>query len=468
MAKQPITRTRTSRTNLPADRLLFALTASLGVVVVLSAFVFGTGVTGLVAAKGGGSGGCPSSNAIGNFVGDSNITVNFTLDGTGSVATYTMSSVNESPSNGIPGLISYCVYPSSGTLPGKATAIAVGADGTPFTTSTGSSQGYFAFQRGNGNPSNLPLNGASNVVVGNASWTGGVPTNETIVLHINDPVVCNALYGGNPGTCFVLPGLVSPKCSVPNLAPDALRIPLPGPFRALSAGSTLTAEYEFAVVNYTSADLGAIVYVPEVDVHFPLASGGELNLTNAPQAIAVAGSGWSSAVAQTVTMNASTGFSLKHAWITTVNLAVMASGGPAGMTLEFRWGWISNNSSVVHQQWSSPSPTASLPYYPSVFVVAPYVGVISTSNTTATAGSFFGLTLGGAVSKTQFCITVETTNGRELHGQIVVNSGSSSTLALGVPLTFGNSGRPLTAGSYLIHIHDAMGAIIIQVALTVS
>src|SRR5262249_5460415 len=57
-----------------------------------------------------------------------------------------------------------------------------------------------------GDPSNIPYDGLSHTM-GTATWNSGVPVNyDRIVLHINDAVECNNLYGGNPGTCFVLPG----------------------------------------------------------------------------------------------------------------------------------------------------------------------------------------------------------------------------------------------------------------------
>src|SRR5262249_43325807 len=73
------------------------------------------------------------------------------------------------------------------------------------------------FTRDTGNPSNIPLNAAnttaSPITMGTATWpTGTAPdsNHQTIVLHINDAAECDALYGGNPGTCFVLPGGETP------------------------------------------------------------------------------------------------------------------------------------------------------------------------------------------------------------------------------------------------------------------
>jgi len=81
--------------------------------------------------------------------------------------------------------------------------VATGADGSAWED-----PGFnnFSFQRQHGNPSNIPYDGASHTM-GTATWNSGVPAGyNTIVLHINDAAECDRLYGGNPGTCFVLPG----------------------------------------------------------------------------------------------------------------------------------------------------------------------------------------------------------------------------------------------------------------------
>ena len=436
-----------------------------------AAFVVAAFGAGLALARGGpgggGSGGCPSSNALTNIHNDTNLTVSVSVSSSGANASYELSSTNESPSSGVPGLISYCVYPS-GTLPANASPIAIGADGSPFTLSTGVHQGYFAFQRANGNPSNLPFNGAANVLVGNATWNASVPSGQSILLHINDPGVCQALYGGNPGTCFVFPTMGTTTCSVPNHAPASLRIPLAPPVNVVPAGATLTASYEVEVANYTPADAGATVYVPAAKIVFPLNGGGEIILNDAAQQISVSGAGWSAPVLQSTLLANATDFSSLRAWLTTVNLAVMVGGGPSSVTLEFRWGWQTAFVGGGHASWSVPSTTASLPNYPSIFLAAPYVGVLSTSGSPVAGGSYFGVDLSGAVDQTWFCITVESTNGHEFHGQVEADaSPSAASFSVGLTLTYATT-QPLAAGNYLIHIHDAMGAIIIQVAITVT
>ncbi len=145
---------------------------------------------------------CPSlsGKVASNLVGASFST-------SGSTTTYKFSSANESSSGGVPGLQEYCVYPqgSSPLLPTLANIMpqAVGANGSAWDKSLGGDN--FSFDRPNGAPSNIPLDG-STVTMGTATWSGSVPTSQTILLHINDAAECDKLYSGNPGTCFVLPG----------------------------------------------------------------------------------------------------------------------------------------------------------------------------------------------------------------------------------------------------------------------
>ena len=112
-----------------------------------------------------------------------------------------VSLLNETPVDGVPGLIKYCVYPSSGGQPISGVPLAEGADGSGWTYDAGSSS--FSFGRPKGNPSNIPLDGSTSDV-GLVTWSGTPPEDQTILLHINDPRVCASSYGIDaPATCFV-------------------------------------------------------------------------------------------------------------------------------------------------------------------------------------------------------------------------------------------------------------------------
>jgi hypothetical protein len=85
----------------------------------------------------------------------------------------------------------------------------MGANGAKWISSKGSNN--FAFVRPGGDKTNIPLDGTSKTM-GTATWTT-IPTDQTIVLHINDPTVCRTLYGNTtPATCFVKPGTNGPVC----------------------------------------------------------------------------------------------------------------------------------------------------------------------------------------------------------------------------------------------------------------
>jgi hypothetical protein len=146
--------------------------------------------------------GCKDESALGTIATDPNVAAAFTPSG--NTATYTITTPNESPSSGVPGLIEYCVYPGS-TPPDSATASYDSWSGG--ISSPYANHGYFDFERPSGNPTNLPFDGHTRTV-GTADWSGGVPASQLLVLHINDESECNQLYGtGSSGTtCFVLPG----------------------------------------------------------------------------------------------------------------------------------------------------------------------------------------------------------------------------------------------------------------------
>jgi hypothetical protein len=148
---------------------------------------------------------CPASNSLGSFLPADNVSATFS--DLGATRTYSfVSLVNENPVRGVPGLVRYCVYTS--TQPSSVTATASGWNSAHWTQSKGSDN--FVFSRPGGNQSNIPLDGKT-TVIGSATFSA-LPTSQTILLHINDPEVCAALYGDNPVTCFVKPA-TGPICN---------------------------------------------------------------------------------------------------------------------------------------------------------------------------------------------------------------------------------------------------------------
>jgi hypothetical protein len=166
---------------------------------------------------------CPSvqkvnNNTVAQSTDISTAIVYGTTTNPGDTATYNISTPNDNPSGGIPGLIEYCIYPAQ--PPGNPSAAAAlyntPSDG-PWLVDF-SLVGRFGFKRPLGDPTNLPFDGSTQQV-GTAVWPigtcsgatnyagcPGAPTAQTIVLHINDPDECSALYNqAGATTCFVLP-----------------------------------------------------------------------------------------------------------------------------------------------------------------------------------------------------------------------------------------------------------------------
>ena len=241
-----------------------------------------------------GGGGCPDSNAIGNFLPSSLVGVALSK---GSISwTYYFNSLqNLNPSSGVPGLMAYCVYAGS-TSPSPITVSATGADGSAWSSVSKSTQGYFAFERPKGNPSNIGLDGTMNVLMGTASWTGGAPSNQSVLLHINDPTECQALYGGWPSTCFVYPAVLpcdgAAACKTASIVEATSVNPLTVPQKTV-----LHITWTFSIVNQPSNN-----YNMEFPLStFPMASGNGTGLRDvfncgaAPDASGSPGAvGWSS------------------------------------------------------------------------------------------------------------------------------------------------------------------------------
>ena len=146
----------------------------------------------------------PGAGAIAKAKTATNVGASFSDNANTNTTTYEFFSTNENPVAGVPGLMKYCVYPTTpSTLPTAIHSQAKGFNGASWTAVRGAKN--FAFARPDGNKSNVPLDGKT-VQMGSAVWTN-LPTDQTIVLHVNDAATCRSLYGGTSATCFVRPGL---------------------------------------------------------------------------------------------------------------------------------------------------------------------------------------------------------------------------------------------------------------------
>jgi hypothetical protein len=153
-------------------------------------------MSGVGAGPRSGVGACPNAKDLKGFEPADNVAAGF-LNG----EYWFKSLVDEDPVNGVPGLIRYCIYPTPEQSPIEMETDVIGANGDPWRAEIGFRNS--SFERPHGNPSNIPLDGTL-VTMGTAEWGASLPE-QTILLHINDPQICSALYGNYTSTCFVKP-----------------------------------------------------------------------------------------------------------------------------------------------------------------------------------------------------------------------------------------------------------------------
>ena len=179
------------------------------------------------------------------------VEANKSLSEEGKKVEYTFTSVDAGgiAGKGVPGLIEYCVYYPEGADPAvEVNAVAGGAqgfDGSFFEDPPKFEA--FGFQRSGGNETNIPLDGTTRVM-GWGTWSGGAPTNQVIVLHINDETECNRL-GLNSETCFVQPSTIEEEEEQP---------PADGLTATKTATPSLQRQYEWEIekeVDKTKAEI---------------------------------------------------------------------------------------------------------------------------------------------------------------------------------------------------------------------
>lgn len=238
------------------------------------------GLLALAAASPAVAQGCKPLNTLNTIKQSPDIAAGFTV--TGQIAYYTLDTPNYSPSGNVPGVIEYCVYPSQ--PPGNPDLAAPDTRATydSWVTEFAQVQGYFAFKRPQGNPTNIPLDGNS-YTVGQATWSsaaapGGAPPVQKIALHINNPAECNSLYEDGSSTCFVIPSttVTPPVKGCPNgeVACKTVEItPLidENDPHTVPAQTKLTIVYTYIIHN-TSA--GTMIFVPPTPSTKDINSGG--------------------------------------------------------------------------------------------------------------------------------------------------------------------------------------------------
>jgi hypothetical protein len=254
-------------------------------------------------------------------------------------------------------------------------------------------------------------------------------------------------------------------CNAPSyISSSSLLITLPSPVGTLASGGTLTATLQFAVNSSVGSVTGQLVTFPSVFVTFPLGSGSE-QLDISPTSVAIAASGWTNAPSLNHSVKVASTLSFKagsSVTLSTEKLAVMAPDNYTKLSLEFRWSWtlVQPNGTNSQSGWTVPTVANHLPsQLRSIFYPAPFVSFLSSTGASATIGTNYTATLGGDVAGRYFLLEMEVPGtGKVVQAQAQTAPASASTFTVYIPmLSYTDS---LSPGSYLVHIHDACGAML--------
>jgi hypothetical protein len=273
--------------------------------------------------------------------------------------------------------------------------------------------------------------------------------------------------GSSPGD--EAPTSAAPKapnvCNAPfYVAVSSLLIPLPNPSTPLAAGGSLAVALEFEV-NASRVNTTAVkVTFPSVFVTFPLAVG-STQVYFAPTSSTVPASGWSHSPGMSRTISFNTSLTFRQgvsASLSTQKVAVMASANYSQLSLKFHWSWTLRqpNGSSGTSGWSVPNGTDHLPsQLRSIFYPAPFVSFLSSSGAAATIGTNYTATLGGNVAARYFLLEMEHTgSGKVVQAQGQTAPTGATTFSVFIPVL--GYTRSLAPGTYLVHVHDACGAML--------
>ncbi|MCI4337259.1 MAG: hypothetical protein L3K17_08760 [Thermoplasmata archaeon] len=252
--------------------------------------------------------------------------------------------------------------------------------------------------------------------------------------------------------------------------PSSVLVPIAAPTTNLQAGGTLTATFEIAAVSSTGTLSRMTIYLPSVFATFPLSSGSSLQLYVPPHSFSLTGTGWNngSTWSKAVVESNVSFLSSGSAGLSTEKLAVMANASYGALTLEIRWHWslLQPNGSTSVGNWSVPSTSAHWPAStPSEFDPAPFVTLLSTNGPTETIGGNFTADLAGIVGSRYFFLELESSSTGKVdqnHGQTEAAGATTADVTIQVL----NYDRFLYPGSYLVHVHDVCGALLLSISVT--
>jgi len=252
-------------------------------------------------------------------------------------------------------------------------------------------------------------------------------------------------------------------------APSSIYITTSEPAVNLSAGGELSGVMEFSVVNYTPADLGVSVYFPTVYFTFPLGPSGasSFSMTIVPQNLTISGAGWTNGAHTNRSETVTTGLAFVKGGkdrVTTQKVAIQANVPYGQLTLEFRWMWKATepNGTSYASPWTIPKATYTKGSVnlPSIFFPAQYITFLSGAGNGAkvSIGTAYSASLGGPVGGRYFFLEMEDGAGKVVQSEGTTIASNASTGNVTIPVL--NYDHYLPPGMYLVHIHDACGAIL--------
>lgn len=255
--------------------------------------------------------------------------------------------------------------------------------------------------------------------------------------------------------------------AVSPLTPSALLIPITNPSHNLTAGGTISATAQIQIVNYSATQNGTQIYFPGLFYKFPLATGGNYTMFLAPHVLSISQGGWISSPFLNRSAVVPGGLAFKQfasATLSTQKLALMGTAQYGFLTVEVRWQWgntVNGTSGMKHTlgPWSVPTAKSGYPKsLPSIFYPAPYVPVLSTSGGSPVIGDNYSATLGGLVAGHLYFLEMEYPDGKVVQDLGQTAPANATNFTVVIPVI--NYDHYLTPGAYLVHIHDACGAML--------
>lgn len=317
--------------------------------------------------------------------------------------------------------------------------------------------------RGSGGPSRRRIGVAASISLGVAA----IMVLAGLDLNVYGANVGPTASGVQLGTATSGSGTV---CSRSSRLPSSLDILTPNPTEGYPVGATISAGYEYGVVNYTASNLNESVSVPVVQALFPTAGGSDLSVTVSPHTSSINGSGWSSeestssaASSSNYTFSTTTKAQFATEGFYTaspVSDAVQATAPYGNLTLEFRWQWqlTEPNGSVYTGPWTVPTYASADPALPSIFYPAPMV-TSSSMMWKVAMGTNFTDNLTGYAANTTFTLSFQTTAGTVL-GTYYLRTPTSGTGPFAASIPIIASSGELAQGWYIFHVQNRCGALV--------